>query len=221
MWPWVAAAIVAVLAVPTAVFLLDRRDRDGVVGAPVTPSPTLELSAAMGVQACAALDPDAGERVVSGATAMPGPGRLTDGWVYHRDETGFYIAVGRDWLMSRVDGLVCFQDPASRRMIGVYEVGPVGGAPLKLLADTEQTWIQAAGMTGYGRVELKDLYMDEGGADLEYAYDDADGLRMHGVNRMIRMEGRVFLVFWLTTQTSWLADRTILNMVLPSFGVSS
>jgi hypothetical protein len=76
-------------------------------------------------------------------------------------------------------------------------------------------------MTAYDRVDIRDLLVDEGGADLEYAYDDPDGLRMHGVNRMLRVQGRVFLIFWLTTQTSWLADRTLQNMVQPSFGVVS
>jgi len=224
-WPWLVAAAAVILAVPTAVILLDRRGPTGAVSAPVTPSPTLALSAAMGVQACAQLaahDPEAGEPVVSGATALPDAGMIMEGWVFYRDDdAGFHIAVGKGWLMSRVDGIVCFQDPASRRMIGVYEVGRVPGQPKEILVETEQAWTGAAGMTNYDRVGVKDLYMSEGGADLEYAYDDPEGLRMHGVTRMVRVQGRVFLIYWLTTQTSWLADRTLQNMVQPSFGVMS
>ena len=223
-WPWIAAAVAAVLAVPTAVIVLDRRDRGGVIGSPVTPSPTLALSARMGVQACARLaehDPEAGEPVVSGATALPGEGKMMEGWIFYRDHAGFHIAAGKGWLMSRVDGLVCFRDPTSLRLIGVYEVGHVTGPPTKLLADGEAAWRSAADLTGYRRLELRDLLLPEGGADLEYAYDTEERVRMHGVNRMVRVQGRVFLIFWLTTQTSWLADRTLMNMVQPSFGVVS
>jgi hypothetical protein len=220
-WPWLVAAAVVVLAVPATVILLDRRDPGGVVGAPVTRSPTVALTAAMGVQACAAQDSDAGEPVVTGPTALPGAGQMMGGWVFYNDHAGFHIAVGKGWLMTRVDGIACFQDPTSPRLIAVYEVGRVPGHPKDILVDTERTWTGAAKMTAYERVDLRDLFMDEGGADLEYAYDDPDGLRMHGVNRMVRIQGRVFLIFWLTTQTSWLADRTLLNMVQPSFGVES
>jgi eukaryotic-like serine/threonine-protein kinase len=220
-WPWIAAALVAVLAAPAAVILLDRRDRSGVISAPVTPSPTVALSAAMGVQACAAQDPDTGEPVRSGATALPGEGTMLEGWIYYRDDAGYHIAVGKGWLMSRVGGLACFRDPTSRRLIGVYEVGQVAGRPTKLLADGEAAWRSAADLNEYRRLDLRDLLLPEGGADLEYAYDDAERVRMHGVNRMVRVQGRVFLIFWLTTQTSWLADRTLMNMVQPSFGVVS
>jgi eukaryotic-like serine/threonine-protein kinase len=220
-WPWIAAALVAVLAVPTAVVLLDRRDRSGVIGSPVTPSPTLALNAAMGVQACAAQGPDTGEPVRSGATALPGEGTVMEGWIYYRDDAGYHIAVGKGWRMSRVDGLACFRDPTSLRLIGVYEVGQVDGPPMKLLADGEGDWTSAADLTGYRRLDLRDLHLPEGGADLEYAYDTAGRVQMHGVNRMVRVQGRVFLIFWLTTQAAWPADRTLMNMVQPSFGVVS
>ena len=228
-WPWLAAAIVLALAVPTAVILLDRPGGPGGPGgsapapgaAPEQTSPAPLLSAAMGVQACAAQASTTGEPVLTGPTSLPGEARMMDGWVFYRDAAGFHIAVGTGWRMSRVDGLLCFRDPHSLRLIGVYEVGRTAGHPTKLLADGEAAWTTAADMAGYQRLSLKDLYMREGGADLEYTYMDSDGTGLHGVNRMQRIQGRVFLIFWLTTQTSWLADRALLNMVQPSFGVVS
>jgi hypothetical protein len=175
----------------------------------------------MGVQACAAQAPGIGEPVRSGATALPGEGTVMEGWIYYRDNAGYHIAVGKGWLMSRVDGLVCFRDPTSLRLIGVYEVGKVDGTPMKLLATGEDAWTDAADLTGYRRLALRDLLLPEGGADLEYAYDTEERVQMHGVNRMVRVQGRVFLIFWLTTQAAWPADRTLMNMVQPSFGLVS
>ncbi len=92
---------------------------------------------------------------------------------------------------------------------------------MKLLATGEDAWTDAADLTGYRRLALRDLLLPEGGADLEYAYDTEERIQMHGVNRMVRVQGRVFLIFWLTTQAAWPADRTLMNMVQPSFGLVS
>jgi hypothetical protein len=221
-WPWLAGVVALALAVPGVAILLDDPD-GGAVGAPpsASPSPTARLTPAMGVQACAAQGPEAGEPLPGGTSDLPGQPRMMEGWVYYRDASGFHIAVGQEWRLSRIDGLLCFHDPTSRRLIGVYEVGRASGHPKDLLADAVTEWTTAANMTGFRQIGLEDLQMAEGGADLEYTYDAPDGVRMHGENRMQRVEGRVFLIFWLTTQTAWLADRALMNVVQPSFGVLS
>jgi hypothetical protein len=219
-WPWgVAALVLLLLAVPTAVILLDDTRSPSGIGGPLTPSATVTLTAAMGPQACAEQNPAREAPVVGGATSLPGEPQMMDGWVYYRDGTGFHIAVGTGWLASRIEGMICFRDPNSRRIIGVYELGRPEGSATELLASQETAWVRAADINDYERVGIVDLQMAEGGADLEYLYSAPDGVRMHGVNRLVRMRGRVFAIYWLTTQTGWAADRVIMRYVQPSFGV--
>ena len=42
---------------------------------------------------------------------------------------------------------------------------------------------------------------------------------MHGVNRMLRMNGQLYTISFLTTDVSWLIDRAVMDVVQPSFGL--
>jgi len=143
---------------------------------------------------------------------------LVAGWTYFRDPSGFHVAVPQPWLMSRVGPLVCFRDPSSPKAIAVVDRGSVAGDPARLLADGEPVWRDAAQLTGYQRLSLTNAQYNEGAADLEYTYQ-RDDTAMHGKNRLLRLDGRVFIVFWLTTEFSWSADQALVNFLQPSFGL--
>ena len=100
----------------------------------------------------------------------------------------------------------------------MLDQGEVNGAPSQLLAEGEPAWRDAAGLTGYVRLGITDAHYDEGAADLEYTYVDGNNV-MHGRNRMLRLNGRVFTLFWLTTDFSWTADRALVDFLQPSFGL--
>ncbi len=118
--------------------------------------------------------------------------------------------------MSRIGNLLCFRDPSSPRAIGVLAQGRVSGDPLQLLADGERAWRDEAGLNDYQRLSLTNVPYEEGAADLEYTYRDGEYV-LHGASRMLRMDGRVFTLFWLTTDFTWSTDRDLLLFLQPSF----
>jgi hypothetical protein len=156
----------------------------------------------MGVQACAALPPNDGVPVKEGKV-LPGEYGLEQGFTYYRDPAGFKVAVGIGWRFSRVESLLCFRDPNSRIAVGVDQFGQLAGDPTALLARGESDWRKAADLRDYSRIKIQDLILKEGGADLEYTYLAPDDTKMHGENRMVRLGGRVYTLYWLTTDFSW------------------
>jgi hypothetical protein len=229
-WPWIVGTVSLALLLAATAILVDaaRRPRGAagppapteVIDVPRSPSPTGPApTAAARVQACTVAAPDREVAVTAGSRTLPGAIALLDGWVYHRDEAGFRIGVPLRWRMFRLDGLLCLRDPTSRRAIAVFDHGRVTGDPADLLLTAEPAWRAAAGLRAYARLGVTDLRFTEGAADLEYTYEAPDGVPMHGVNRMVRMDGRVFTIYWLTTHATWLSDRVLMNHVQPSFGL--
>jgi eukaryotic-like serine/threonine-protein kinase len=216
---WVlATAGLLVVALASAVGWYASRGTPAASPAPSTVE-TQPLTAGMGVQACAAQSPEHQSPVPDGGPARPGEFDLMAGWTYYRDPSGYRLAVPQTWRTSRIGSLRCFRDPSSPRAIAVLDYGRVSGEPATLLADGERAWRNEANLTDYRRLGIADAHYDEGAADLEYTYR-ADGTVMHGTNRMLRMDGRLFTLFWLTTDFSWSADQVLLDFLKPSFDVS-
>jgi eukaryotic-like serine/threonine-protein kinase len=177
------------------------------------------LSEGMGVQACVAQAAERESPVPDGGPPRPGEFGLLAGWTYFRDPTGYRIAVPQAWRMSRIGTLQCFRDPSSPRAIAVLDQGRRDGDPAELLADGERTWRDEARLTDYRRLGIANAHYDEGAADLEYTYR-VDGMALHGTNRMLRIDGRLFTLYWLTTDFSWSSDQALLDFLRPSFDVS-
>jgi hypothetical protein len=218
-WPLVLAVLGVVALVPVGFVAWTSLRGGAVPEVESIPSlPAVVVTAAMGVQACAAQPGGAESAVPDGGPARPGEYGLLAGWTYYRDPGGFHVAVPQGWRLSRVDRLVCFRDPGSPKAIAVLDQGALAGDPVRVLADGEPAWRDAAQLTSYRRVALVDAHYDEGAADLEYTYERND-LAMHGKTRMLRLDGRMFTLFWLTTEFSWSADQALVNFLQPSFGL--
>jgi hypothetical protein len=108
------------------------------------------------------------------------------------------------WGMSRIGSLLCFRDPTTLKAIGVIDLGHKSGVPLQLVDDTT-AWERAANLTDYKRLEVKDLLLSQGGASLEYTYQDGP-TKMHGENYMLRLNGHLFVVALLTSDNYWTVD---------------
>jgi hypothetical protein len=217
-WRWVMASFaLAVSTLVSVVFWYANRTVPG--GLAPEGGDSVLATAAMGVQACAAQSPDSGSHVPGGGPARPGEFDLLTGWTYFRDASGFRVAVPLAWRMSRIGDLLCFWDPSSPRAIGVLDHGRISGDPLQLLADGERAWRDEAGLAEYRRLSLTDAHFDEGAADLEYTYRNGETV-LHGMSRMLRMDGRVFTLYWLTTDFNWSAERTLLDFLQPSFDLT-
>ena len=66
------------------------------------------------------------------------------GWTWHRDDSGFRIAVPVGWRYFREDGVSCFQDPRSDRALSVDPATSVTGDLVKQLRAEEQRDTDAA-----------------------------------------------------------------------------
>jgi len=215
--PWVAAAAVAVaIGVAASLYLHGAPPSGPTAGANASTStrPTATaaaLTAAMGVQACANQIP-AKETPVR---AAPGSNNALDYWTPYVDPDGFGLNVPIGWGESRIGDLVCFRDPNSLKTIAVYDNGRPAGDPLALVDDTS-AWQTAASLTGYRRITVQDMHLPEGGAMLEYTYQRRD-TTMHGQNWMLRLNGRVFTVFVLASDSAWSVDRDFLVAACATF----
>jgi hypothetical protein len=218
---WGAIVVGTALVVPVAVIWF-RSGPGSVSGHPPStssePAPAVVLTAQAGVQACAAQSP-------ANETPLPEPAPdeaarlgLLSNWAYHQDSGGFHLKVPATWGVSRIGSLVCFRDTTSAKAVAVYPHGRVAGDPAALLDQAQASWREAAGLSDYELVGITDRHYSEGAADLEYTYSKG-AIRMHGVNRMLRMDGRVYTIFFLTTDVSWLYDRAVMDVVQPSFGL--
>jgi hypothetical protein len=217
-WRWVMVALALAVSVPTSVVLWYANRTPPASPPPGSADPVV-LTAGMGVQACAAQSADRESDVPDGGPARPGEFGLLAGWTYFRDPSGFRLAVPQSWRTSRIGDLLCFTDPSSLQAIGVFDHGRVNGDPLQLLADGERAWRDEAGLNDYRRLSLTDAHYDEGAADLEYTYRDGENV-LHGTSRMLRLDGRLFTLFWLTTDFTWSADLALLNFLQPSFDLT-
>jgi hypothetical protein len=175
----------------------------------------------MQVQACAQSPATSGQPVV-GAVTLPGVRYAApDGWVYYTDQTGFHIAVPREWRVWRLGDLLCFRDPAGLRAAAVISEGVRDGTTAALLARDEPAWVGAAQLMDYDRVALSPRTFGEGEAtELEYTYQ-ANGVPMHGANLLVRTHGQVFLLCWLAAEYTWISDQNLRLGFQPSFALDS
>jgi eukaryotic-like serine/threonine-protein kinase len=217
---WGLIAVVAALVTPAVILLVDARD-PGQALAPSSPggsSPAPELlTAAMRVQACA-------DHVPSSETPVP-PASAEDtdryglplNWARY-SSSGFVIDVVSGWQVSVIGDLTCFRDPTSSKAVAVFSHGKLDGNPLDLVRNTA-AWQAAADMKDFKQLGLTDRQYPEGAADLEYTYQRGN-IKMHGVNRMLRAGGRVYTIYFVTTDASWPTDRAMVDVIQPSFALA-
>ena len=222
-WPWLlgAVGIAMAVAVPTAAYLRNEKDRQAGLGAisatgtaTAPPSPTRPaLTDAMRVQACR---DQAGDRET---TVVPQGGAALENWTTLVDPAGFRMNVPVGWGMSHVGAMACYRDPFSLKTLGVYANGPLADDLVNLVADTTD-WVAAADLTGFTPLGVQDLHLPEGGAMLQYTYQRGP-TKMHGQVTMMRRGGNVFTVYLLTSDNSWNVDREYLLAGPASFDLAS
>jgi hypothetical protein len=221
-WPWVVAVLAVAVALPAAVLGVDslRTRYLAPTVQPIVTETLRVLTAGMGVQACGQQYPGE-EKAIPDGGIRPGEYAPLPNWITYRAPSGFRVGVPTSWRLSTVGTMTCFRDPSSPKAIAVVDLGRLSGDPVQLLAGAEPGWLAATGIKDYHRVGLNSVQYDEGAADLEYTYTAGEDTVMHGVNRMLRMDGRLFLLCWLTTGFSWTSDLALMNYLQPSFAVET
>jgi hypothetical protein len=71
-------------------------------------------------------------------------------------------------------------------------------------------------MVDFKLLGITDVGYRDGAADLEYTYLRGN-IRMHGVNRMLRLDGEVYTIYFLATEVAWPTDREVMSAIQPSF----
>jgi hypothetical protein len=157
--------------------------------------------------------------VTAGPTAVASVYGAIPNFTYYDDPSGFRVQVPIGWRVSRIGSLVCFRDPTALRAVSVDMAGSQGGDPVDLLAEAEAQWRSAADLKGYERLALEPTFTAEGSADLEYVYIRDGETVVHGETRMVRMDGTLFTISGLTTDTFWPTDRDVFNLIQVSLGL--
>jgi hypothetical protein len=223
-WPWpVAAALLLVLGLGLAIVLQRDRPDGGRSGPDPTATATLPVAArAMaGAQACAGQQADQETLVPNQVPLRPGERALPGAWVWWRDPTGLRIAALPGWGVSRIGSLLCFRERDGTRVVAVAPVEPGGPDLARDWDRLEPTWLAAANLTNYTRLDLSTQEYLFGAADLEYGYDGADGVRMHGITRLVRTApDRAYLIYWLAKDQDWASYTALYQLVFVSLNQS-
>ncbi|MFG1660803.1 protein kinase [Micromonospora chersina] len=157
--------------------------------------------------------PDAaGTPVRAGSPPADVAPTLPAGWLWYADSAGFRVAVPAGWLRLRSGSTTCFQDPATRRILGV-EPYPGGGDPVGQLRAAEQDLTTGGRLPGYERVRLAAA---GGGAEWECRWTAPYGERMHAL-RVLPGDAGGWTLGWTTSDADWSAGAGQLALIQDSF----
>ncbi|MGV9807396.1 serine/threonine-protein kinase [Micromonospora chersina] len=223
---WGLAAAAAVLAVAAGVgtALAVTEDRDGrTVGDPHADAPDEPWDHRPGPPGgpppgvppppFPCVRPDAtGTPVGAGSPPADAAPTLPAGWLWYADSAGFRVAVPAGWLRLRSGSTTCFQDPATRRILGV-EPYPGGGDPVGQLRAAEQDLTTGGRLPGYERVRLAAA---GGGAEWECRWTAPYGERMHAL-RVLPGDAGGWTLGWTTSDADWSAGAGQLALIRDSF----
>ena len=209
---------------PAAIILIRSHNANptatSTLGAPAgsaSPSAAVPLYAneAARVQACEA-EPLANQTALTQPTqADTEKYGLNPNWARYVDSSRFVIFMPGSWVTSRIGTLVCFRDTTSVKAAAVYSHGNVAGNPVDLIANT-RAWEAAANMADFQKFNIVNRDYPEGAADLEYTYMQGN-VKMHGVNRLLRLKGQLYTIYYLATDVDWPSDRGLKDIIQPSF----
>ncbi|MEV0001455.1 protein kinase [Micromonospora sp. NPDC050980] len=204
-WGFAAGAVVlaVVAGVGTALAVADDHPPDGdrhgePVGQPWQRPPGPPGGAPAPPFPC--IRPDvAGTPVRKGPPPADPAVTVPAGWVWPADTGGFHIALPAGWLQLRSGDTTCFQDPATRRILGV-EPYP-GGDPVGRLRSTERDLKDAGRLPRYEKVRLT---ADGDGAVWECRWTAPYGERMHAL-RVLPGEEAGWTLGLTTSDADWAA----------------
>jgi hypothetical protein len=143
---------------------------------------------------------------------------LVPGWSYHRDQTGFVVAVPDGWTYQRIGTTVCFGEPTGSRVLSIDTARKPASDPV-LACRREAKRLQDVGaLPGYVEVDIARVPFQAKAADWEYHYRDERGDEMHAATRWFASGGKAYALGWVTREFDWQVNRPNLVMIRTSFG---
>jgi hypothetical protein len=141
--------------------------------------------------------------------------------VWHRDATGFRLAVPAGWTRTADGATVCFRDPDGVRTFTVDGGVPVTQWPLAYWQAAEQAALSDGTLPGYRRIGMAALPVMRTGADWEYSWQPGSGPRLH-TRRVLLATGatREFVLRWTTPEQDWAGNVALEQRIVASFDAS-
>jgi hypothetical protein len=142
---------------------------------------------------------------------------LQAGWSYFSDGSGFHIAVPNGWTYQRIGTTYCFRGPRNARTITLDTARDPAADPATEARAEEGRHATSGALPGYALVGVSQVPLLLKAADWEYRYLSASGTTRHAVFRWFVMGGRAYALGWSTTEKSWNADLTKIQMIRSTF----
>ena len=195
------AAVVVLAAVATAAFVVRTADRS-------------RTEAGRG-QPIAVTVPT-GSSTHGPAPAPVNPDVVPAGLALYTDPVGFRVGVPAGWNTQReAPTVMFFCEPKGPRTLRVKLWDPTDPDLAVALAKDEA--MEKSMLMGYQRIRI-DVLPGEAGAEWEYTFDDEMmGGLTHGVDRVVMVAGRSYLLEWRTPPAEWQANLPMYNSIVTSF----
>ncbi|MFL6111509.1 MAG: hypothetical protein ACJ786_09175, partial [Catenulispora sp.] len=151
------------------------------------------------------------------ATPSAVPPVLPAGFTWYNSKSGFHVAWPAKWTKiqeSRTSVTLC--NPGGPPVIGVREWVP-SDPDLGLALKREET---AAGLSKYKRIQMT-VAPTQDSADWEYTFTDPKMGALHGLDHVVLLNGRFYIIQWRTPAASWTANAGKRAVVLDTFHSSA
>jgi hypothetical protein len=146
------------------------------------------------------------------------PSGLPKGWTWHRDPTGFSLALPTGWQRSASGTAVCFTDPTGDHAFTVDSAALVTREPLTYWQNREKAAKSDGSLPGYRKISMGVLLLKRGGADWEYTWRPDSDTVQH-VRRILvaTTANRSYLLTWTTSDGAWTAGLPLQRQLVDLF----
>jgi len=181
-----------------------------------TPRPAPTGTAAPAASAPAASQGAPAPPPATTGAATPGS-QLPAGWHYHKDPSGFTVAVPDGWAVSVRDGIVYFRDPQGGRLLGIDQRTDPQPDPVADWRTQEAHRVPAGDFPGYQLIGIRPVDFHVRAADWEFTYNGRDG-RKHVINRGAIFNGhQAYGIYWETPADQWDANLPAFQLITSTF----
>jgi hypothetical protein len=218
-WLAAGAAVLLVLALVGGRLLLgDKlfkdRPRSGNGGAAL--GTTGSTGAGTVPRACTLAAPGPQAATLPAGTApSPRPFALPEGWTWHKDTTGYRLAVPSRLAPAGSDAGTCFRDTDGSRILAVTQWKQPDTDLVALL--TRRDSRAAADLPGYRKIGItpKDYY--DAGAEWEFTYTNGDDTMHARVLAFVTPGQRGYAIAWCTFESDWQNNLSDYSRVVGAF----
>ncbi|MDI6100880.1 protein kinase [Actinoplanes sp. NEAU-A12] len=174
------------------------------VDAVQAPPPSTEPVASASPAGPASMSPSAGGR----------PER-PDGWIEHKDPTGFSVYVPEGWQKSQEGTIVYFR--AGGKILGIDQTNQPKSNPVADWRSQADYRKSRGDFPGYKEIHIMAVDFFQKAADWEFTFN-RDGVRKHVNNRgAVISSKKAYGFYWETPDAEWNDHRDDLQLVFDSF----